>query len=204
MGLREVFQNNPDRRYIMFGGKGGLGKTTFSAATAFWLASSGKRVLVFSVDPQMRVPEERLYVRVEDTVVVTTDGIENLTSDAPLELDDVEAVRAEIERLNADPSVLGLILLMPVPKGVNPQALQAMLDRTEQEPVDQQQPQPRDDTLRAREHAPEQDGADDPDEQRELADRAALHPLGNQSRIHSVLPRLRFQMMCRSGRTGGG
>ncbi len=52
MGLREVFQNNPDRRYIMFGGKGGLGKTTFSAATAFWLAQQGKRVLVFSVDPQ--------------------------------------------------------------------------------------------------------------------------------------------------------
>ncbi len=36
----------------MFGGKGGLGKTTFSAATAFWLAQQGKRVLVFSVDPQ--------------------------------------------------------------------------------------------------------------------------------------------------------
>jgi arsenite-transporting ATPase len=36
----------------MFGGKGGLGKTTFSAATAFWLASQGKKVLVFSVDPQ--------------------------------------------------------------------------------------------------------------------------------------------------------
>jgi len=52
MGMREVFQKNPDRRYIMFGGKGGLGKTTFSAATAFWLASQGKKVLVFSVDPQ--------------------------------------------------------------------------------------------------------------------------------------------------------
>jgi arsenite-transporting ATPase len=52
MGLKEVFQKNPDRRYIMFGGKGGLGKTTFSAATAWWLASQGKKVLVFSVDPQ--------------------------------------------------------------------------------------------------------------------------------------------------------
>jgi arsenite-transporting ATPase len=52
MGLKEVFQKNPDRRYIMFGGKGGLGKTTFSAATAYWLASQGKKVLVFSVDPQ--------------------------------------------------------------------------------------------------------------------------------------------------------
>ena len=36
----------------MFGGKGGLGKTTLSAATAYYLASRGKRVLVFSVDPQ--------------------------------------------------------------------------------------------------------------------------------------------------------
>lgn len=52
MGMKEVFQQNLGRRYIMFGGKGGLGKTTFSAATAWWLASQGKKVLVFSVDPQ--------------------------------------------------------------------------------------------------------------------------------------------------------
>ena len=52
MSLKEVFEKNPDRRYIMFGGKGGLGKTTFSAATAYWLAKQGHRVLVFSVDPQ--------------------------------------------------------------------------------------------------------------------------------------------------------
>ena len=36
----------------MFGGKGGLGKTTFSAAAAYYLAKIGKKVLVFSVDPQ--------------------------------------------------------------------------------------------------------------------------------------------------------
>jgi arsenite-transporting ATPase len=36
----------------MFGGKGGLGKTTFSAATAYYLSKQGHRVLVFSVDPQ--------------------------------------------------------------------------------------------------------------------------------------------------------
>src|SRR5919206_826700 len=52
MALRDAFEQHPERRYIMFGGKGGLGKTTFSAATAYWLAQQGKRVLVFSVDPQ--------------------------------------------------------------------------------------------------------------------------------------------------------
>ena len=50
--LRREFERQPDRRYIMFGGKGGLGKTTLSATSAFWLASQGKRVLLFSVDPQ--------------------------------------------------------------------------------------------------------------------------------------------------------
>jgi Xaa-Pro aminopeptidase len=48
--------------------------------------------MVFALDPQMHVPEERLYIRVEDTVVVTENGIENLTADAPLDLEDVEAV----------------------------------------------------------------------------------------------------------------
>jgi arsenite-transporting ATPase len=52
VALKDVFLQHPERRYIMFGGKGGLGKTTFSAAAAYWLASHGKKVLVFSVDPQ--------------------------------------------------------------------------------------------------------------------------------------------------------
>jgi arsenite/tail-anchored protein-transporting ATPase len=50
--LARTFLDHPERQYVMFGGKGGLGKTTFSAATAWWLAQQGKKVLVFSVDPQ--------------------------------------------------------------------------------------------------------------------------------------------------------
>ena len=52
MSLAHIFDEHPERRYIMFGGKGGLGKTTFSAATAYYLARKGHKVLVFSVDPQ--------------------------------------------------------------------------------------------------------------------------------------------------------
>jgi len=52
LSLAQIFREHPNRRYIEFGGKGGLGKTTFSAATAYWLAKQGYRVLVFSVDPQ--------------------------------------------------------------------------------------------------------------------------------------------------------
>src|SRR2546425_1875995 len=50
--MTELAKLIPQREYIMFGGKGGLGKTTFSAATGYWLAQQGKKVLVFSVDPQ--------------------------------------------------------------------------------------------------------------------------------------------------------
>jgi Xaa-Pro aminopeptidase len=45
---------------------------------------------VFALDPQMWIPEEKIYIRVEDTVAITETGVENLTAAAPLELDDVE------------------------------------------------------------------------------------------------------------------
>ncbi len=60
MSLRRIFAEHSERRYIMFGGKGGLGKTTFSAATAYWLAKQGHRVLVFSVDPQASLSDRWL------------------------------------------------------------------------------------------------------------------------------------------------
>jgi Xaa-Pro aminopeptidase len=50
---------------------------------------------VFSVDPQLWVPEERLYVRYEDTVVVTDTGVENFTAFLPSELADIEALVRE-------------------------------------------------------------------------------------------------------------
>ena len=50
---------------------------------------------VFSVDPQLWVPEENLYFRYEDTVVVTETGVENFTAFLPSELDALEALARE-------------------------------------------------------------------------------------------------------------
>jgi Xaa-Pro aminopeptidase len=50
---------------------------------------------VFSVDPQLRVREENLYLRYEDTVVVTETGVENFTDFLPMELDDIEKLVLE-------------------------------------------------------------------------------------------------------------
>jgi len=56
------------------------------------------------VDPQMFIPAEKGYVRVEDTIVVTENGIENLTAKAPLELDDVETLWREKGLLQTFPT----------------------------------------------------------------------------------------------------
>jgi Xaa-Pro aminopeptidase len=48
--------------------------------------------MVFAVDPQMWIPEEKLYIRVEDTVAVTESGITILTGIVPIELDEMEAL----------------------------------------------------------------------------------------------------------------
>jgi Xaa-Pro aminopeptidase len=45
---------------------------------------------VFSVDPQLWVPEEKLYYRYEDVVVITDQGYENFTAFLPTELEDIE------------------------------------------------------------------------------------------------------------------
>jgi len=50
--MREFFEKRPELNCVIFAGKGGLGKTTLSAATSYWLAKQGKRVLCFSTDPQ--------------------------------------------------------------------------------------------------------------------------------------------------------
>ncbi len=50
---------------------------------------------VFAVDPQLRVPEEQLYIRYEDTVVVTKNGYENFMDFLPAKLEDIEKLMRE-------------------------------------------------------------------------------------------------------------
>ena len=50
---------------------------------------------VFSIDPQLWVREENLYLRYEDTVVVTDTGVENFTDFLPSELADMEKLVQE-------------------------------------------------------------------------------------------------------------
>jgi Xaa-Pro aminopeptidase len=62
---------------------------------------------VFSVDPQLWVREENLYLRFEDTVVVTDTGVENFTHFLPMELDDMEKLVLEKGVIQKVPPIPG-------------------------------------------------------------------------------------------------
>ncbi|HBY60139.1 MAG TPA: peptidase M24, partial [Solibacterales bacterium] len=53
---------------------------------------------VFSIDPMLWVHEERLYMRIEDVVVVTPDGFENFTSFLPASPDEIEKLMRDRAR----------------------------------------------------------------------------------------------------------
>ena len=46
--------------------------------------------MVFTIDPMIWIPEERLYVRIEDVALVTADGVENLSAFVPTQIEEVE------------------------------------------------------------------------------------------------------------------
>ena len=49
--LEKLKNKERDTQYMFFSGKGGVGKTSVSAATALWFSKKGKRVLIISTDP---------------------------------------------------------------------------------------------------------------------------------------------------------
>lgn len=52
--------------------------------------------MIFTIDPMIWVPEEKLYVRIEDMALVTADGVENLSAFVPSKLSDIERTIAEL------------------------------------------------------------------------------------------------------------
>jgi Xaa-Pro aminopeptidase len=68
----------------------GVGMAVHDVGTRGYQGRPLQPGFVFSVDPQLRVPQERLYIRIEDVVVVTPTGVENFTEFLPTELEDIE------------------------------------------------------------------------------------------------------------------
>jgi Xaa-Pro aminopeptidase len=61
--------------------------------------------MVFTIDPMIWIPEERLYIRIEDMAVVTADGVENLSAFVPSKIEDVERMIKENGVIQFRPAV---------------------------------------------------------------------------------------------------
>ncbi len=46
--------------------------------------------MVFTIDPMIWIPEERLYIRIEDVALVTPNGVENMSAFVPSTIEEVE------------------------------------------------------------------------------------------------------------------
>tara|TARA_B110000977_G_scaffold200268_1_gene290138 strand:- start:337 stop:1797 length:1461 start_codon:yes stop_codon:yes gene_type:complete len=51
--------------------------------------------MVFTIDPMIWIPEEQLYIRIEDVALVTETGVENLSAFAPSTIKEIEKVIKE-------------------------------------------------------------------------------------------------------------
>ena len=51
--------------------------------------------MIFTIEPAMTIPEDRVYIRLEDVILITEKGYENLSAQLPMEIDDVERLMRE-------------------------------------------------------------------------------------------------------------
>ena len=59
--------------------------------------------MVFTIEPQFRIPEEQIYIRLEDMILITDDGAENMSGFIPMDIAGIEAVIAEAGLLQRYP-----------------------------------------------------------------------------------------------------
>jgi len=50
---------------------------------------------VFTIEPAMQIPDERIGIRLEDMILMTESGYENLSASVPIEIEAIEAVMRE-------------------------------------------------------------------------------------------------------------
>jgi Xaa-Pro aminopeptidase len=50
---------------------------------------------IFTIEPQMRIEEEHLGLRLEDMILITDGGYEDLSQVVPIEINDIEKIMRE-------------------------------------------------------------------------------------------------------------
>lgn len=64
--------------------------------------------MVFTIEPALRVPEEHLYIRNEDLIIIHADRAEIVSETLAMSIDDIEALMVEPGMLQTHPSALSM------------------------------------------------------------------------------------------------
>ena len=51
--------------------------------------------MMLTIEPALTIPDERIYIRLEDAILITETGYENLSASLPMEMADIERVMKE-------------------------------------------------------------------------------------------------------------
>jgi arsenite-transporting ATPase len=73
----ELLELAGTRKFLFFGGKGGVGKTTMASSTAAWLADNGYDTLLVATDPTVSL-SEAFGQRIDEIKPTKIEGLENL------------------------------------------------------------------------------------------------------------------------------
>jgi len=52
--------------------------------------------MIFTIEPALTIPEDRVYIRLEDAILITETGYENLSAFVPAAIDEIEKLMAEV------------------------------------------------------------------------------------------------------------
>ncbi len=61
--------------------------------------------MVFTIEPALRVPEENLYIRMEDLIIIHADHAEIVSDFVPMEIEEIEALMVELGILQRYPEL---------------------------------------------------------------------------------------------------
>lgn len=100
MAFKDLFKFNKGKTtFVFIGGKGGVGKTTVSAATALWCARQGKKTLVISTDPAHSLSDS-FEKNVGHNPTPIAENLEALEIDPELAMQDYQVKLKQQQALN--------------------------------------------------------------------------------------------------------
>ena len=93
LSRQDIENQNPDwpayKKYFMHGTSHFLGLDVHDVGSKYRRFEPG---MVFTCEPGIYIPEEGLGIRLENNILITENGNEDLMADIPIEAGDIEAL----------------------------------------------------------------------------------------------------------------